>query len=198
MESNIDLKSLWSSQPVPEADQASIFKKIDQYKRIELRKSLVLNIALALTSIAVILIWIYFQPQLLTTKIGIVLTVLAMVLVMVFNRQIIPLFKKADDSQSNLEYLNTLLEIQTRSYYIQTRIMSLYFILLSAGIALYMYEYTLKIPPIWRAVAYTIVFLWMGFTWFILRPQIIKKTRSKMEELVTELENLKGQLSIDN
>ena len=194
MENKVDLKKLWSRQPVPEADQAGIFKKIDQFKRSGLRKTLLGNGILALTILIIVLIWIYFQPQLLTTKIGIVLTILAIAMVIFYNGQIIPLYKKADDSRSNLGYLNTLLEIQTRSYYIQTRIMSLYFILLSVGMALYFYEYTVRMPLVWGVAMYAAVFIWFGFAYVVLRPRIIKKSRLKMEDLINELEKVKEQL----
>lgn len=193
MENNVDLKSLWISQPVPEADQAAVFKKIDKYKRSGLLKTLFLNACLALTIVAVVLIWIYFQPQFLTTKLGIVLTVIAMVMVMVFNAKIIPLYKKADDSRSNLDYLNTMLEIKTRSHYIQTRVMSIYFLILSTGMGLYLYEYTVRMTPVWAITTYAIVFVWIGFNWFVLRPRIIKKNTKKMEVLVGELEAIKAQ-----
>ena len=197
MKNKVDLKDLWSSQSVPKADQAGIFKKIDNFKRSGVRNWFVLNGALALTILVVILIWIYFQPQFLTTKIGIVLTVLAMVMLMFFNGRLIPLYKKADESRSNLDYLNTLLEIKTRSHFIQTRIMSLYFILLSAGIGLYMYEYTVRMPQLWGVAMYAIIVLWFGFTWFVMRPHIIKKTRLKMQTLIDELEKVKGQLQAE-
>lgn len=193
MENNIDLKSLWGSQPVPEADKAGIFKKIDAYKRSGLVKTLFLNICLVVTILVVVWIWIYYQPQFLTTKLGIVITVIAMIMVMVFNAQIIPLYKKADDSRSNLTYLNTMLEIKTRSHYIQTRVMSVYFLLLSAGISLYLYEYTVRMTRTWAITTYVIVFVWIGFNWFVLRPRIIKKNTIKMEVLMRELEAIKGQ-----
>lgn len=195
MENKVDLKSLWSSQPVPRADQAAIFKKIDKYKRSGLVKTLFLNACLALTIVAVILIWIYFQPRFLTTKLGIILVVLAMIMVMVFNAKIIPLYKRGDDSRSNLDYLNIMLKIKTRTHFIQTRIMSIYFLILSAGMALYLYEYTVRMKPLWAITAYSIVFIWIGFNWFVLRPRIIKKNTAKMEALVAELKALKEQFT---
>ena len=194
MENNINLKALWSQQAVPPANQSDIFSKIEKHKSAGLKKMILLNSLLFFTIVFVILIWIYFKPQLWTTKIGIVLAILPMVTVMIFSNRIIPLYRKTPGIQSNSDYLHNLLEIMNKESYMQTKIMNLYFILLPIGIGLYMYEYTAKMPSVWGIVVYGVVGMWFALNWFVLRPKIIRKNTGKVNDLVQQLEKVKEQL----
>lgn len=194
MENNINLKVLWNQQAVPPANQSDIFRKIEKHKSAGLKKMILLNSLLFLTIVFVILIWIYFKPQLWTTKIGIILAILPMVIVMIFSNKIIPLYRKTSSIQSNSDYLHNLLEIKNKESYMQTKIMNLYFILLSAGIGLYMYEYTSRMLLGWGIVVYVVVGMWIALNWFVLRPRIIRKNTGKVNDLVQQLEKVKEQL----
>lgn len=193
MENNINLKELWNNQSVPEANSSDLLKRVDKHKAAGLKKIFLLNGLLLATIAFVMLIWINFKPQLLTTKIGIILCILPMVIAFVFQNRILPLYKKSDEGQSNAEYLENLLKIKMEEGRIQTTIMTLYFILLSAGIALYMYEYTSYMPLGWRIFSYSIVVLWIGFNWFVLRPKVIKKNQEKTDELIRQLEKIRSE-----
>ena len=103
----------------------------------------------------------------------------------------IPLYKKTDEGQSNADYLDDLLKIKSKEVYIQTTIMNVYFMLLSVGIGLYMYEYVALMPLGFGLFSYVIVLLWFGFNWFVLRPKIIKKNREKTDDLIGQFENIK-------
>lgn len=89
-----------------------------------------------------------------------------------------------------MDYLNALLKVRNREHIMQTKLMNLYFILLSAGIGLYMYEYTLKRSFIFGVVVYSVVLLWIGFNWFFLRPRMIEKNKRKMEDLIKQIKKL--------
>ncbi len=195
MENKLNLKELWNTQPVPDADKSDLLKKVEKHKAAGLKKIFLLNGLLFATIVFVVLIWIYFKPQLLTTKIGIVLSILPMIIALVFQNRMIPLYKKTDENQSNADYLENLVKIKNKESTIQTTIMNVYFILLSAGIGLYMYEYTALMPLVWGIFSYSIVVLWFGFNWFVLRPKVIKKKRHKIDSLIGQLEKIKSGLS---
>lgn len=195
MENKLNLKELWNTQPVPDADKSDLLKKVEKHKAAGLKKIFLLNGLLFATIVFVVLIWIYFKPQLLTTKIGIVLSILPMIIALVFQNRMIPLYKKTDENQSNADYLENLVKIKNKESTIQTTIMNVYFILLSAGIGLYMYEYTALMPLVWGIFSYSIVVLWFGFNWFVLRPKVIKKNRHKIDSLIGQLEKIKSGLS---
>ena len=195
MENNINLKDLWNTQPVPEVDQSALLKRVQKHKAAGLKKIFLLNGLLLGTILFVVFISIYFKPKLWTSKLGIFLTILPMVIALLFQNRMIPLYKKTDEEQSNADYLDNLLKIKSKEKTIQTTIMSVYFFLLSAGISLYMYEYTLLMPGVWALIAYGIVSIWIGFNWFVLRPKVIKKNQEKTDELIRQFEKIKCGLS---
>ena len=190
MGNHIDIRELWNKQMVPVVDQSDIFGKIESFRKKRIRRTIILNVVLLLTILFIIFIWVHFKPQLMSTKIGIILSVLPMGMVLVFNNGLTSLYRKIDEKQSNMDYLNALLEVRSREYIMQTKLMNLYFILLSAGIGLYMYEYTLKRSLIFGVAAYSVVLLWIGFNWFFLRPRMIEKNKRKMEDLIRQIKRL--------
>jgi hypothetical protein len=72
--------------------------------------------------------------------------------------------------------------------------LNLYFILLSIGIGLYMYEYTSRMKPIWGIVTYGITFIWILFNWFYLRPKQINKQKAKLDTIISKFEMVSNQL----
>lgn len=197
MENRIELKELWSKQIVPAANLSELLKKIENYKKSKLKRIIVLNVILLLTILFIIFVWLYFNPQLPGTKIGIMLTILPILIAIVFNKRMIQLYRKTNESRSNVDYLANLLEIKREDYYIQTRIMNLYFILLFFGIGLYMYEYTVMRSLFWGIIAYVALIIWVGFNWFVLRPKIIRKNRQKIIDMIQQLEKMKSQIVDD-
>lgn len=190
MENDIDIRELWNKQAVPAVDQADILEKIKGFRRKGIMRTTILNAVLVLTIIFIIFIWVYFKPQLMSTKIGIILSILPMGMALVFNNGLTSLYRKIDEKQSNMDYLNALLKVRSREHIMQTKLLNLYFILLSAGIGLYMYEYTLKRSFIFGVTAFSVVLLWIGFNWFFLRPRMIEKNKRKMDDLIKQIKRL--------
>lgn len=194
MNDNIDFKALWNQQNATPpslhllVNDAQNFKKKKQYQIIGL------NILLVLTSLFIVGIWFYFEPKLISTKIGIILAVLSMVLFSSVQNTLLPLLKKEDTSLDNRAYLKLLLEVKTKQSTLQTKVISAYFLLLSLGIGLYMIEYALMMPLYWGITCYTLTFLWIAFNWFYLRPRIIKKQNLELDLLIEQFEQLNAQL----
>ena len=193
----IDLKNIWQQQKVNQPDIKEFRNKLKQFKHSGVRKLIISNILLIATTGLILFIWYYFQPQLITSKIGIILVVLAMVMYLFFYNKLFSVFNLIDNTQSNNGYLHSLNSIKVKQKYIQTTILNLYFVLLSLGICLYLYEYTSIMTSFWAVFTYAITFIWLGFNWFYIRPKTIKKQRAKVEELIGKLEALNKQLTVD-
>lgn len=194
METNLDLKKIWDKQYIPTTDVKEVFKKIEIYKSSKRKKAVMLNVLLFFTILFILFIWIYFKPLFISTKIGIVLTLFAMMLVIFFNSKMKNTFSKINENQSNVDYLNNLKSIKKQENYLQNKIMSVYFILLSLGIVLYIYEYLSMMKPAVQSVFYLALILWIGFNWFVLRPRIIKKNQREINDLIEQLERIENQL----
>lgn len=100
-----------------------------------------------------------------------------------------------DNTKNNNDYLQTLMTLKTKQKYMQTTMLGFYFITLSIGICLYMYEYTSRMTTVWAIFTYLITLMWIGFNWFYLRPKTIKKQQTKLNELISKFGNLNKQLN---
>jgi membrane protein YdbS with pleckstrin-like domain len=195
MNDNINLNALWAKQICIEPNQEDLLVQVKKIKQSNLRKLVIANCLLLSTAIFIILVWIYFQPQFITTKVGIVLIILAMAIYLVAYNKSFLLFNKNLDSDNNRDYINDLLAIKAKQAFMHTTMLNLYFILLSLGIGLYMYEYTSRMKPIWGLVTYGITFLWILFNWFYLRPKQINKQRAKLDTIISKFEMVNNQLN---
>lgn len=194
MESDFELKELWKKQAVPAANQQEMLKRIRRFRQDGFRKSLFLRAILLATIVFMVFIWIYFEPDFLTTKIGIIMGILPMGIVVMFNQKMISLYKALDEKQANRDYLNRLLALKAEEHVMQTKVMGLYVILLSVGIALYMYEYTLGWTQAFRVMAYSALCLWVAVNWFVLRPMMSTRSRRKLDALIKQVERIKSQM----
>jgi hypothetical protein len=194
MDNNINFKDLWAKQTSVAPNPENLIAEIKIMKQSNFKKLVFTNLLFIATSIFIICIWIYYQPQLITTKIGIVLIILAMVVFLFAYNKSYSLFRIHSKSQSNSDYLKDLLAIKSKQKFMETTMLNLYFILLLLGIGLYMYEYTSRMKPIWGIVTYGITFIWILFNWFYLRPKQINKQRAKLDTIIFKFEMVNNQL----
>lgn len=192
---NINFKDLWLGQPTPELPNADLIKKARTFKKLAYRKIIFTSILLSATSLFICWIWIKYNPQLWTTKLGIVLTILSMAIYAFSINQQYPILKKIDADNSNATYLKSLLELKKKQQFIQTTVLNLYFILLSLGIFLYMIEPVSKMKVLWGILAYAVTAIWILFNWFYLRPKQIKKQQTKINEIIRKFEDVQVQLN---
>ena len=99
-----------------------------------------------------------------------------------------------DEEQSKQEYLNELLALRRKEHFMQTKLMNFYFISLSVGIGLYMYEHIQESSLQFRVVAYSVFLLWVGLNWFVFRPRIIRRNRQRLDSLIVRVERIKTQI----
>ncbi len=195
MSTNIDFNALWQQQETAAPNWEQIVQKAEKYKRKKNRQLLFLNLALIITSVIIIAIWVYYQPQLMTTKIGITFTILAMLTVIAASNK--NRFVKEEEilTQKNTStYLDELINYKNKQKLIQGKLLTLYFALLSIGIGLYLYEYVRQGSPLFCIIVYSCTFLWIGFNWFYLRPKQIQKQEKEINELIDTLTNIHKQI----
>ena len=138
MNDSTDLKALWRRQESVMPDIESVFEKAKQYKKKNLIKLLATNLLLLATSVFIGCIWYFCQPQMLTTKIGISLVILAMAIYMVVYNQMLPLLLHAGDTNDTSHYLKNLFKIKAQQKFLLTTMLNLYYLMLSTGIFLYL------------------------------------------------------------
>ncbi|MCC9017383.1 hypothetical protein [Flavobacterium lipolyticum] len=193
---NIDFKDLWKKQSVSQPDMKDLLGRLKEFKAAGLRHLWITNILLLATTAFIVFVWYYYQPEFISTKIGIVLVIMAMIMyVGVYNGLLVG-YKNIDTTQSNQEYLQRLILIRKKQQFMQSTILNLYFILLSIGIGLYMYEYTSRMTLVYALLVYGVVLLWIGVNWFYIRPKQIKKQQAKINDLIGKFEEVNKQLEL--
>lgn len=193
---NIDFKGLWKKQTVSQPDMKDLLLRLKQFKAVGLRQLWITNILLLATTVFIIFIWYYYQPEFISTKIGIVLVILAMIMyVGVYNR-LLAGYKNIDATQSNQDYLQRLILIRKKQQYLQSTVLNLYFVLLGVGICLYMYEYASRMTLVYAGLTYGVTLLWMGVNWFYIRPKQIKKQQEKINSLIDKFDEVNKQLEL--
>lgn len=195
MATNIDFKNLWKQQTAEKPSIEELLGRLKKFKNENIRKLVVTNILLIITCIFIGMVWYHYQPQMLTTKIGIILVIVAMIIFLTAYNQLFMNFYRLDNNLTNSEYLQSLYLLKNKQKFMQTTMLNLYFILLFAGICLYMYEYTSRMRFIYAVTAYVVTLAWIAINWFYLRPKTIKKQQAKINGLIDKFEEINNQLN---
>ncbi|UEQ74531.1 hypothetical protein [Chryseobacterium arthrosphaerae] len=194
MDTNIDFKNIWKQQTSNKPDMEELLGRLKKFKNENLRRLVVTNLLLIATCTGIAFVWYRYQPELVTTKIGIVLVIAAMVIFLLAYNKLFMVFYKIDNTQSNSEYLQNLYVVKNKQKFMHTTMLNIYFIMLFTGLILYMYEYTSKMSFSSSAIAYIAIVAWIGFNWFYLRPRTIKKQQAKLDGLIAKFEEINNQL----
>jgi hypothetical protein len=86
----------------------------------------------------------------------------------VYNR-LFDAYKELDNTDSNAAYLQKLIAIKTKQKFLQSKMLSYYFIVLGLGLCLYMYEYTSMMTMFWGICLYNYIIL--GWVCVLLTSQ---------------------------
>jgi len=192
----INFNELWQSQKVgPSIDAESIISKAKHLQRKTSIKILLNNLLLFATIVFIIGILLHYNPQMITTKIGSLLVIFAIVMQIVASSSLIPLLNKSNEQTDNATFLNQLLAYKKKQAFIQSIIMTLYFIFLGLGLLLYMIEYVQRGSMIFMISAYGLTISWIAFNWFYVRPKTIKKQQEKCNDVIANFENITIQFS---
>lgn len=194
MEDKIDFHHLYKRQNIAIPEIAELYKKANDYKKKNLIKLVVANISLLLISAFIIWIWYFYDPNFVTTKVGIALVLIAMGLFIAVHNKTIPLLLKKSTDINTKYYLKQFLELQKKQKFLQSYMLNLYFILLFTGICLYLYEFVFRMNLLFGILIYGLTLLWIAVNWFFLRPRIIKKQEKEINQLIDAFKSVNDQL----
>jgi len=194
---NKDFKQLWQQQYVEQIEMENIIHQAKKFSKNKLLKIVLLNIGLLFTAAFISSIWIFFQPEFISTKIGIILVVLAIVFLMIFNSKLYTLVKDYKTYDSNISFLQQLKAVKQKQKYISTTVMNIYFSMLSLGLILYFYEYTSRMQLKWAIFSYAITALWILINWYYFKPKIIQKQNKQINNIINKVEKIQHQYQDD-
>ncbi|MBS1683576.1 MAG: hypothetical protein JSS76_02405 [Bacteroidetes bacterium] len=195
IDNNDELKSLWSTAATAPAPDMSRLLHTAENVRLKARNKMIWgNLLLIATSVFIAWIWIRYQPQMLTTKIGIVMVIASMVIYIIASTSSLQFLFRSEPDMDAASYLAQLLRLKQKQEYLQKTIMTAYYILLSAGMALYMIEYATMLGRRYGLIAYAVTFGWIALAWFYIRPRTARKQLRPLNEAIEQLEEVNRQL----
>ncbi|MGV3766234.1 MAG: hypothetical protein ACO1NW_08920 [Chitinophagaceae bacterium] len=195
MDTNINFSALWREQPTPKADKTAVLKRIEKFRLRRMKRIILVNGMLLATSAFIVWIWVHYQPQLISTKAGILIVIFSMALFAVVSGKMIPLYRNNDTGLNGHDFIEKMRAIKKAEQFLHTTIMNCYFVLLTAGLCLYLYEYTLRMSTTGRLLTYGTTLAWVGFNWFYLRPRQIRKQQQALNAVLDKIEGVEKQFS---
>lgn len=195
MKDNIDFKQYWNKQKIETTESKELIKKANAFKRKMRFNLIIANVILLATCMLMSFVWFYYQPLFLSTKIGILLCIIAMLIYLTFRNTMAPLLSRDYPELDTKTHLKQLLKLKEKQRFQQTTLLNGYSIFLSLGIGMYMYEYVVRMTLPWVIFSYGIVLFWIALNAFYFRPKTIKKQQAQLNKLIFQLKDLKEQLN---
>ncbi|OKS86908.1 hypothetical protein [Mucilaginibacter polytrichastri] len=188
------LMSVWQAQPAN--DQLSVDEVLKQVKKgigsitAKLFWGIVAMIALTVYTFVVLF---FFTFKLWETYAGISVMFVTMLLYLTLILRHYRILHKRDLTVSPTEYLNTLKEYQKQRAALAGWFYYIYVILISAGLALYLFEILEHASVLKRTMIYSFTIVWVLFLTFYLKRRIFKSEEEKLDLMIERLERLETQ-----
>ncbi|AZB28331.1 hypothetical protein [Chryseobacterium balustinum] len=191
---NINFRDIWNKKNADIPNIKVVKSAAEEYRKKQFNGTVLMIIFFMATAFGMIFIWNVIHFKMFTTSLGIILILIALALYMYLSSQNINVIRKINPSISNQQYLYSLKKLQRQRLYMQTKGISIYYILLSAGFAFYFYEFALFMSTMAAILAYGLTFLWLAIVWFFLRPRQIRKQNQKISKIIDSLETIEKDL----
>ena len=183
-----DLQNIWQEQKAtprkPAKDLIAMVKRQQRKMLIGLIGSI---LALLAPVAMMVWIWVDYKAVYPTTKVSLVIIMIAVAGAIIFNSQsVLLLIGRMKDDKSNHEMIDALKRLQKKRHAFSSIGISVYYLLLSTGMALYLAEFVRG--NLWFGItAYSLTFGWIAFTWFYLRKRSIAKQNAKLDKMIEHL-----------
>jgi len=196
MSTEMDLKALWNKQTTREMpDTKELLERAGKLKKTTRNKLIGLNLLLLSTVVFIACIVFNIDDVKPVTIVGTALIAVAIISYLIVSNQIIPMLFKTNPEASSHEYLEQLIRIKRKQDFLNKVMINIYFSLLSAGLFLYMLQFSERMTLAWGLIYYTITFGWIAFAWFYLRPRGMRKKLKPLNDMIARLEAVNGQLN---
>lgn len=188
------LLSVWQGQPAN--DQLSVDEVLKQVKKgiggitAKLYWGIVAMIALTVYTFVVLFFFTFKHWE---TYAGITVMFATMLLYLSLILRHYRILHKRDLTVSPSEYLNTLKEYQKQRSVLAGWFYYIYVVLISAGLAFYLFEILEHASVLKRTMVYSLTIVWILFLTFYLKRRIFRSEEEKLNLLIERLERLETQ-----
>lgn len=190
MEPNYNFQDIWNNKKTEIPNIKEIKEKANLYRKKQIRATIFQILSLCVSTGMIIWVWFRFPDLHILTKSGMILMFIALAIYIFQNFQKINIISKINPSLNNQEYLKILKILQQKNFYMQTKGINIYYIILSLGMACYLFEFTMRMSLMGGLLTYGLIFLWIIISWVFIRPKQVKKQRDKLETVINALQSL--------
>lgn len=191
MQSFENIHDLWQTnkdENLPDVHE--MMMQIKSIRKKMIRRYFLGAVILIFTFLFIGFIGLHYHFERWTTRAGILITLMTIILGIVFNTRLARLLLQQDDpTLDNRKYLDQLLHFRNIQSKIRNKGIALYFILLALGLGLYMIEFA-ELNVYFGIGAYVITFGWIVFAWFYFHKKNAHKQEKEINEQVDNLERL--------
>ena len=191
-----DMQQLWQqSQPKTAGTAQETVRKIVQQQQKERRKMLMNTLILLLTFFYILFVSFYYPFVSLSTHLGLVLILFAILAAVLANsRMIVLLYRNLIRADTDNKTMLANMELyQRRQHFFHSYFLSAYYILLTTGIMLYMYEQTQN-GGLSRLLIYAITLGWIAFAWWYIRPRRIREQKERITAIIDRIKSLEKEI----
>jgi len=185
-----ELQSLWQQAPPPVHPAPVEIKRLVRKSRRKIMGKAILSTLLLLACVGVqIGVLVNFHPVYVTTRIGLLLMMLAATIGIINNMQQLYLLQAsatATDAATGLAFTLRYQEKMKRYFTIGV---SLVFSILSVGLLLYLYEFAHN-SILFIVCSYGATFIYIAICWLVLKRRLVKKHTKSIDTMITRLRQL--------
>ena len=189
-----DIKSLWQSHTVElKISSEEMLSQAKKEVNSMRTKSLLNIVGMALSFVAIVLLWLLFDFQSWTTHAGITILITAIAVYTFILYRGHRMISKNDFTAHPSDFLEELKAYQLSRYVLYNRLYWIYMVALCLGIGLYFFE-ILAYFSFWKQIlAVGLTFGWLLFCSTIVRKIVIKKEKERIALLIEKFERISSQ-----
>lgn len=179
------------SEQLPSIDELN--NKIGKMRKAMHFRNAIAITLLASSIIVISVIYYFFELSSLVSWIAfglISLSILSGIGFLIYLRFILP--SNVNAMEEGKTYIKQWQRFKKKNAVYSNNFAKFYFIVLSSGLILYIYEVTIESPEI-RIIALISTSIWIAYCWFFMKPKLERKTEKELEEILDSYRSLEEQ-----
>lgn len=189
------IEALWAKHTVDVKISADDMLKQVKKEVNGMRTKSLMNIAgMAISIVAMAMLWLLYDVQNWTTHAGISIIIAAIAVYTIILYSQHRLIAKNDFTANPNEFIANLKQYQLNRFALYNKLYWFYAIALSLGMIFYFVEILAHLDLWMQVVAIAASFGWMIFCSTLVRKAVIKKDKERIALLIEKFERISGQL----
>lgn len=189
------IEALWAKHTVDVKISADEMLKQVKKEVNGMRTKSLMNIAgMAISIVAMAMLWLLYDVQNWTTHAGISIIIAAIAVYTIILYSQHRLIAKNDFTANPNEFLTNLKQYQLNRFALYNKLYWFYAVALSLGMIFYFVEILAHLDLWMQVLAIAVSFGWMIFCSTLVRKAVIKKDKERIALLIEKFERISGQL----